>query len=88
MYGLRDRILAAKNIGFLDLEIEGDSNVIIDCYNKKKSNLPSSIILLMEETQRLSQNLYIHNCNHVYREENRTTDYLAKKCIYNVDSNI
>ena len=36
----------------------------------------------------LSQNLNIHNCNHVYREANRTADCLEKKCIYNVDSNI
>ena len=57
MYGLSDRFLAIKNNGFLYLGIEGDSNVIIDCYNKKKSNLPSSIILLMKNTQRLSQNL-------------------------------
>ena len=42
----------------------------------------------MEKIQRLSQNLNIHNCNHVYREANRTADCLAKKGIYNVDSNI
>ena len=45
---LRDGVLIAKNNAFLDLEIEGDSKVIIDCYNKK-NNLPSSIILLMED---------------------------------------
>ena len=38
---LRDGVLTVKKkkIGFLDLEIKGDSKVIIDCYNKKKKNL-------------------------------------------------
>ena len=43
---LRDGVLAARYNGFPDLEIEGDSKVIIDYYNKR-SSLPSSIILLM-----------------------------------------
>ena len=33
---LRHGILATKNNGFLNLKIEGNSKVIIDCYNKKK----------------------------------------------------
>ena len=32
---LRDGILAAKNKGFLDLEIERNLKIIMDCYNKK-----------------------------------------------------
>ena len=32
---LRDGVLATKNNGFLTLEIEGDSKIVIDCYNKK-----------------------------------------------------
>ena len=39
---LRDGILAAKNNGFLSLEIEGDSKIVIDCYNKRIS-VPCSI---------------------------------------------
>ena len=50
---LRDGMLAAKNNGFLNLEIEGDSKIVIDCYNKK-SNIPSSIMLLMEDIWKLS----------------------------------
>ena len=53
--------------GFFNLEIEGDSKVIIDCYNKK-SSLPSSIILLMEDIWGLAHNLNIFNCCHIYRE--------------------
>lgn len=33
---LRDDMLAAKNNRFLNLEIEGDSKIVIDCCNKKK----------------------------------------------------
>ena len=33
---LRYYVLAAKYNDFSNLEIEGDSKVIIDCYNKKK----------------------------------------------------
>ena len=72
--------VAAKNNGFLDLEIEGDSKVIIDCHNKK-CNLRSSIILLMEDIWNLFQNLNIHKCSHIYREANRTADWFAKKGI-------
>ena len=56
---LIDGVLAANNNGFVDLEIEGDSKVIIDSYNKK-SNLPSSIILLMGDIWKLSHSLNIH----------------------------
>ena len=45
---LSDGVLATRLNGFFNLEIEGDSKVIIDYYNKK-SSLPSSIILLMED---------------------------------------
>ena len=50
---LRDGVLAAKNNGFLDLEIEKDSKVFITYYNKKY-NLPSLIILLMEDIKKLT----------------------------------
>ena len=33
---LRDDMLAAKNNEFLNLEIDDDSKIVIDCYNKKK----------------------------------------------------
>ena len=46
---LRDNVLAVKNNEFLNLKIEGDLKTIIDCYNKK-SNIHSSIILLMKDT--------------------------------------
>ena len=32
---LRYEILATKNSGYSNLEIESDSKIIIDCYNKK-----------------------------------------------------
>ena len=44
---LTDDILAAKNNEFLNLEIEGNSGIVIDYYYKK-SNIRNSIILLME----------------------------------------
>ena len=55
--------------GFLNLEIERDSKVIINYYNKE-SSLPSSIILLIEDIWGLAQNLIIFNCCHIYRETN------------------
>ena len=44
---LRDDILDAKNKSFLDLDMEGDSNIVIDCYNKK-INIHSYILLLIK----------------------------------------
>ena len=44
----RDSVLAAKNNGLLNVEIEGDLKVVIDSYNKK-INIPSSLMLLMED---------------------------------------
>ena len=82
---LRDGVLAARLNGFFNLEIEGDSKVIIDCY-KTKSSLPSSIILLIEDIWGLTQDLNILNCCHIYREANRITDCLAKKGICNTNS--
>ena len=41
---LKDGMFATKRKGFLNLEIEGDSKIVIDCYNKK-INIPSSILL-------------------------------------------
>lgn len=53
---LRDSNLATKDNGFLNLEIEGDSRVVIDCYNKK-SSLPNSIIRIMVDVWRSSQDV-------------------------------
>ena len=36
---LIDGIIAATHYGFSNLEIEGDSKVIIDCYDTKRSYL-------------------------------------------------
>ena len=80
-------VLATRDNGFSNLEIEGDSKIVIDCFNRK-SSLPSSIILLMEDVWRISQNLNIVNSCHIYREANRTTNCLAKKGSCNIDSNI
>ena len=45
---LRDGILATRNKGYSNLEIEGDSKIVIDCHNKM-INIPSSIMVLMEK---------------------------------------
>ena len=45
---LRDGILAARNKGYSNLEIEGDSKIVIDCHNKM-INIPSSIMVLIEK---------------------------------------
>ena len=81
---LRDGILAAKNNGFLSLEIEGDSKIVIDSYNKRIS-VPCSIKIL-EDIWKLSRDLNIYSCHHVYREANRTADCLIKKGIGIIDS--
>ena len=84
---LRDGILAAKNKGYSNLEIEGDLKIVIDCYNKR-INISGFIMLLMEDILKLYQGLHIYECRHVYREANRTTDCLAKKGIGIIDSSI
>ena len=48
---------------------------MIDGYNKK-SNIPSSIMLLMEDVWKITQDLNVCICRHVYREVNGTTDCL------------
>ena len=42
----------------------------------------------MEDFWKLTQNLNIYKCSHIYREANRTTNCLTKKGICNIDSNI
>ena len=84
---MRDGVIAAIYNGFTNLEIERDSKVIMDCYNRR-SNSPNSIILLMEDIWRLFQDINIYNCGHIYREINRTSYCLAKKGIYNTILNI
>ena len=56
----------------------------MDYYNIK-INFPSSIMLLMEDIWKLTQDLNIYNYHHIYREANRTTNCLAKKYICNVE---
>ena len=63
---LRDGVLAVTHNGFTSLEIEGDSKVIIDCYNKTSSP-PSLITLLMQNIWRLSHDLNVYNCCHNYK---------------------
>ena len=76
---LRDSMLVTKNYGFLNLEIEGYSKIVIDCYNKK-NNIPNFIMLLMKNILKLSQNLNIYH----YRETNRKIYCLVKKDICNI----
>ena len=61
---LRYSILAVNNNGFLSLEIEGDSKIIIDCFNKRISVSYSSRIL-MKNIWKLSEGLNIYNSHHV-----------------------
>ena len=76
---------SSKNNGFLRLEIEGDSKIVIDSYNKRIS-VPCLIKILIKNIWKLSHDLNIYNCYHVYKETNKTTDYLAKKIIDIIDS--
>lgn len=82
---LRDCFVASKCNDILNLEIEVDSKVVIDCKNRK-SSIPSSFILLMDDIWKLSRDLNIYKCCHIYWKANRTTDCLAKQCICNIDS--
>ena len=50
------------------------------------SNIPSYIMLLMEDIWKLSQDLNIYNCRHIYKEANRIADCLANKGICNLES--
>lgn len=71
-------ILTAKNKGFLITEIEGDWKLVMNCYNKK-NDIPSFILLLMEDISKLSPNLNIYVCWHVHGELNIIIDCLANK---------
>ena len=62
---LKDYMLAVKRNGFLNLEIEDDSEIVIDCYNKK-INIHNSILSLIEDIWNLRRGL-IYICYHVYR---------------------
>ena len=84
---LRDGKFAAKNNGFLNLEIENDSKIIVDSYNRK-INIHVSIMLLMENIWKLAHDLDIYICRHVYKEENRTANCLAKKRISILESSV
>ena len=64
---LRYGMLTTKRKGFLNLEIEGDSKIEIDCYNKM-INIHCSILLLMENIWNLSQGLNSYVYHHVYRQ--------------------
>ena len=50
---LRDDMLVVKKKSFLNLEIEGNSKIVIDYYNKK-INISRSILLLMKDIVNLS----------------------------------
>ena len=63
---LRDSLLAAENNYILNL---GDSKMVIDYYNKK-SNVCHSIMLLMKDIWKFTQDLNIYYCFHIYREAN------------------
>ena len=75
----------SKNNGFVNPKTESKSKILIDCYNKK-SNIPSTIMLLMEDIWKLTHDLNIHNCHHIYRKTNRIAYCLAKKKICSIES--
>ena len=55
------------------------------CHSYKKSNIPSSIMLLIEDIWKLSQDLNIYNCHYIYKETNRIIDCLVMKSICNLE---
>ena len=63
--------LTAKNNEFINLEIDSDSKIVIDCYNIK-NNIFSFIMLLIKGIWKLSQNLNIYNCHHIYRNKSNS----------------
>ena len=73
---MRDDVLAIIYNDFINLKIEGISKVIIDCYNIRNSS-PNSIILLIKDIWRHSQDINIYNCGHIYKEVNRIIYCLA-----------
>ena len=54
----------------------------------KKIYIPNSILLLLEDIWKLSQDLNIHIYRHIYREANRIADCQTKKVLGIVDSNV
>ena len=52
----RDYMPTSKNNGFVNPKTESKSKILIDCYNKK-SNIPSTIMLLMEDIWKLTHDL-------------------------------
>ena len=44
-------------------------------------------MLLIEDIRKLSYDMNICDSRHVYREANRTVDYLTKKCVGITNSN-
>lgn len=83
----RDEMLGTRNNGSLNLEIQGDYKIVIDCYDRK-DNIPNSSKILTGGLWKLTQELNIYKCYHSYREANRTTDFLANKGICKVVSMI
>ena len=81
---LKDDMLTAKNNRFLNLKIEDDSKLLKIVIIKKKSNISNSIILLIENIWKLSQDLCIYDCCRIYRETNKTINYFTKKGICNL----
>ena len=71
--------LTVKNNVFLN--IENDSKIVINCYNKK-SNISSCIILLMDNIQKLFHDLNIYDCCHIYRKTNRIVDCLTRNVFF------
>lgn len=45
-------------------------------------------MILMEDIWKMSLSLNIYNCRYVYKEANRTANYLAKKGISSLESRI
>ena len=81
---LRDDILAVRDIGFLSVEIKGDTKVIKNCFNRKNSSL-NSIILLMEDVWRIFLNSNMVNCCYLYGKANIIVDCLIKNDNCNAD---
>ena len=54
-------ILAANNESFLNLQIESDSKIVVDRYDKK-INIPNYILLLVNDIWKLCKGLNVYNC--------------------------
>ncbi|KAL6224535.1 hypothetical protein ACLB2K_003390 [Fragaria x ananassa] len=76
---LRDSLVKAKDQGFSNIQVEGDSKLVIDVINGRISTL-WRLLKIIQDIRMIAMSFTSISFKHIFREAKFVTDAIAHEC--------